>query len=114
MMKNSLNYISIASTILQVEQEKKHHLAEKLDYILTNNEIKKPELHNRKDDLITSYFKIEISENDLEEIIEVISNSIINSFDQDRNPTSSTYMFEELIDQWLNITSCTKSPNIKL
>lgn len=105
MMKNSLDYISLVSTILQVEQEKKYHLAEKLDYILTNNAVKNPELHNRKDDLITSYFIIEISKNDLEEIIEVISNSIANSFDQDSNPTSSTYMFEELIDKWLNINN---------
>jgi hypothetical protein len=104
-IKNSLDYISLVSTILQVKKEEKYHLAEILDYILTNNEIEKSVLHNRKDDLVTSYFKIEISENELEEIIEVISNSIANSFDQDSNPTSSTYMFEELIDKWLNINN---------
>ncbi len=103
-MKNTLDFISILSTVLQVEQEEKYHLAEKLDYILTNNEIEKSELHNRKDDLTTSYFRIDISEKDLEEIIDVISNSIVNSFDQDSNPTSSTYMFENLLDEWHNIS----------
>ena len=103
-MKNTLDFVSILSTVRQVEHEKKHHLVEKLDYILTNNEIVKPKKHNRKEDLTTSYFKIEISKNDLEEILEVISNSISNSFDNKSNPTSSTCMFENLHDEWSQIS----------
>ncbi|MES2862967.1 MAG: hypothetical protein V4666_02520 [Bacteroidota bacterium] len=103
-MKNTLDFISILSTVVQVEQEEKHHLVEKLDYILTNNEIEKPELHNRKDDLTTSYFRIDISEKELEEILDVISNSIANSFDQDSKPTVSTKMFEILYNEWSQIS----------
>lgn len=103
-MNNNLDFISILSTILQAEQQHKNELVEKLDYILTNNEIKKPEKHNRKDDLTTSYYKIEISKKELEEIIEVISYSISESFDKNHEPTQSTYVLENLLDLWSQIS----------
>ena len=102
-MKNTLDFISILSTLLQAEQAGKTDVVEKLDFILTNNEIEKPEKHNRKDDLTTSYFRIEVSKNELNDILDIISNSISNSFDENNEPTSSTYMFEDLIDKWNKI-----------
>jgi len=102
-MKNTLDFISILSTLLQAEQTGKTDVVEKLDFILTNNEIEKPEKHNRKDDLTTSYFRIEVSKNELNDILDIISNSISNSFDENNEPTSSTYMFEDLIDKWNKI-----------
>ena len=108
-MKNTLSYTTILSTIQYLKQEGELHLSKKLENILENNEIEKPEKHNKKNDLTTSYFRIEISKDELEEIRELISNSLAISFDKNSEPTSKSYKFEDLLSDWANISGVAAS-----
>ena len=61
-----LDYSTLKGTIKILSELESEILVNKLLEILHNNEIQKPEKHNRKQDIETSYFKIDLTEDEMQ------------------------------------------------
>ena len=73
----------------------------KLLEILRNNEIQKPEKHNRKQDIVTSYFNLDLKEDEIDEIIDLLQENQMNFADDGDNHEELFYHYSDLIDSWI-------------
>lgn len=67
-----LDYITLTKTIKILSEFEKESLANKLREIITQNEMPKSAKHNRKDDIVVSYFEIDLSDGEVDEIIDFL------------------------------------------
>ena len=71
-MKNIIDYLTIKSTINELAKTENVTLVDKLLDILNNNKIAKSEKHNKKEDIKTNHYKIDLSKNQLNDIIDLL------------------------------------------
>jgi len=75
-------------------------LAEKIQFILENNELSKPILHNKKDNKSTSYYKFNLKEEDIIKIQDRFLQLEVNSLSMDGDSTELTSFYSNLVDEW--------------
>ncbi|QBN18074.1 hypothetical protein [Flavobacterium nackdongense] len=98
----SLNYITIINTINELSKVEKIEISNKLLDILNNNELPKAENHNRKNDLTTSFFKIELDDEVIEEIFDLLINLEVASLTESGESSEMTNFYVDLLDKWSN------------
>lgn len=64
-------------------------LQSEIERILRDNKIKKPELHNRKDHLTTDYYKLDLTEEDIDSIASMLFDREVFSLGPNYEPTTS-------------------------
>lgn len=64
----TIDYNSISEAITELSKIGQIEIVTKLENILENNEVEKPKLHNRKEDKTTSYYRVNLAEEELEVI----------------------------------------------
>jgi hypothetical protein len=96
----SLNYLTITNTIRELTKAGKIEISNNLSDILHNNELKKTEKHNKKDDLKTSFYKIELEENVVEEIIDLLLDLEVESLTENGDASELTNYYVNLINHW--------------
>ena len=102
-MKNIIDYLTIKSTINELAKTENVTLVDKLLDILNNNKIAKPEKHNKKEDIETNHYKIDLSKNQLNDIIDLLMDLEVESLTIDGESTPLTSHFSSLIDKWSTI-----------
>ncbi len=102
-MKNIIDYLTIKSTINELAKTENVALVDKLLDILNNNKIAKPEKHNKKEDIETNHYKIDLSKNQLNNIIDLLMDLEVESLTIDGESTPLTSHFTSLIDKWSSI-----------
>ena len=102
-MKNIIDYLSIESTINELAKTKNVALVDKLLDILNNNKIAKPEKHNKKEDIETNHYKIDLSKNQLNDIIDLLIDLEVESLTIDGESSPLTSYYTSLIDKWSSI-----------
>lgn len=101
---NSIDYISIIAAISELTKIGNNPIVTRLQNILNTCEISKPKLHNRKDDKSTSYYTVELSEEELDEIKAVFLGLEAGSLNEDGESTGKTDYYATLLDNWTNIS----------
>ena len=102
-MMKSLSYSTITNTINELVKAEKTDVSNKLLDILNNHELVKPEKHNKKEDLTTSFFKIELENNILEEIIDFLFDLEAESLSENGEATERTNYYVYLLNDWSKI-----------
>ena len=102
-MKNIIDYLTIKSTINELTKTENVALVDKLLDILNNNKIAKPEKHNKKEDIETNHYNIDLSKNQLNDIIDLLMDLEVESLTIDGESTPLTSHFSSLIDKWSTI-----------
>lgn len=102
-MKNIIDYLTIKSTINELVETGNDSLVDKLLDILNKNKIPKPENHNRKEDIETNHYKIDLTKNQLKEIIDLLMDLEVESLTMDGKSTPQTSHFASLVDKWSSI-----------
>ena len=85
-MKNIIDYLTIKSTINELAKTENVTLVDKLLDILNNNKIAKSEKHNKKEDIKTNHYKIDLSKNQLNDIIDLLMDLPLDSLQQFESP----------------------------
>ena len=104
MSQNIINHISIIEAINELTMIGKNEIVIKLQYILNNNEILKPDMHNRKSDKLTSYYKIDLAKEDLDEIRDLFLDLEVGSLTDEGEATQTTERYVSLLNNWLTIS----------
>ena len=102
-MKNIIDYLTIKSTINELAKTENVTLVDKLLDILNNNKIAKSEKHNKKEDIKTNHYKIDLSKNQLNDIIDLLMDLEVESLTIDGESTPLTSHFASLVDKWSSI-----------
>lgn len=96
--QNSIAYGAIKLTIMELNKVGETELANKLEKTLLNDELPKPEKHNRKDDHSTSYYAVTLNEEGLEKIVDLFLDLEVASLDENYETTTSTY--SDMVSIW--------------
>ncbi|WP_333808924.1 hypothetical protein [Flavobacterium sp.] len=102
-MKNIIDYLTIKSTINELAKTENNTLVDRLLDTLNNNKIPKPEKHNKKEDLETNHYKIDLSKKQLNDIIDLLIDLEVESLTIDGESTPLTSHITSLIDKWSSI-----------
>lgn len=103
--ENSLDYTSLTSTISELNKIGQTTLADKLLDIISQNELSKPDKHNRKDDKTTSYFEVKISEEEKEKIVDLFLDLEVGHLTEDGDTTSAASHYSDMVVRWASIKS---------
>lgn len=101
--ENSLDYISLTSTISELNKIGETTLADKLLDIISQNELPKPDKHNRKDDKTTSYFEVKISEDEKEKIVDLFLDLEVGHLTDDGETTAAASHYSDMVVRWASI-----------
>lgn len=98
----TIDYLNLTHTIKALSESGKVKLIDKLLDILKHNEIPKSGKHNKKKDITTSHFAIDLSDNEVDEIIEVLQEIQLRFVGEDGDGNEQEYFYYlELIDRWV-------------
>lgn len=94
----TIDYPTLTNTIKVLSELEKNILVDKLLDNLSHNEIQKSEKHNKKEDSTTSYFAIDLEENEIDEIIDCLQELQMREGDVNEE---KFYYYSDLIDNWV-------------
>jgi hypothetical protein len=98
----TIDYVSLTNTIKALSELGKLKLIDKLLDILKHNEIPKSQKHNKKKDITTSHFTVDLNDNEIDEIIEVLQEIQLEFVGEDGDGNDQEYYYYlELIDRWV-------------
>lgn len=98
----TIDYLSLTNTIKALSESEKVKLIDKLLDILQHNEIPKSEKQKKKKDITTSHFTIDLSDAEVDEIIEVLQEIQLKFVGEDGDGNDQEYYYYlELIDRWV-------------
>lgn len=100
-MEFTINYISLKTTITELTNSSRHDLVDRLLEILHNNEIEKAEKHNRKNDISTSNFFVDLTEEELDEVVEFLQDSQMKYVGDGKENETKFYYYSDLLDNWI-------------
>jgi hypothetical protein len=103
MGNNFINHYSIIETISELKKIDNTKIVDKLLYILEHNEISKPELHNQKNNKFTSFYKVDLTNDELNEIKDILVDLEVSTLTEKGEATSKTMYYVKLLDNWVNI-----------
>jgi hypothetical protein len=106
---NTIDYTSLSEAITELSKIGLKEIVTKLENILENNEVEKPKLHNRKEDKTTSYYRVNLAEEELEVITNVFLDLEVGSLTEDGEVGNSTDRYVKLLNNWSNINGETAS-----
>ncbi len=104
---NSISYISLTSTIFELNKIGDTKLVERLQHILSNNELEKSTRHNKQDDKTTSYYKVTLNEDELETIVDLFHDLEVRYLGKDYETTGAASSYASMADRWSNIKPTT-------
>ncbi len=96
-----LDFKTLRETIKILSELESEILMNKLLEIIDNNEIQKPDKHNRKQDIKTSYFNIDLTEDEIDEIIDLLEENQMKFVGDGDNHEQLFYHYSDLIDNWI-------------
>ncbi|TBN00916.1 hypothetical protein EYD45_13920 [Hyunsoonleella flava] len=97
-----LDYSTLNITRQKLADFGKVELLKKIERILNGIPIEKPKLHNKKNELETNQYRIDLDSESIEKIIDFFSDLEVSALDENYEPKSSRY--SDLVDKWTNIS----------
>lgn len=103
MNNNSINHYSIIEAIKELKKIGNIKIVDKLECILKYNELPKSELHNQRNDKSTSFYKVDLTNDELNEIKDLMVDVEVSTLTENGEATSKTMYYVTLLNNWDNI-----------
>lgn len=105
LMRNDvLDYTTLNITVKELTAKKDFKLAEEIQRILRDNKIKKPAQHEKLDEASTNYYKINLSDDNIDEIRDMFLNLEVSFVGEDGDTTPTASFYATLADKWFNVS----------
>ncbi|MFC4263983.1 hypothetical protein ACFOWM_13920 [Ferruginibacter yonginensis] len=104
-VENVLDYGTLITTYNELIKIGHLELAERIQSILETEELPKPLKHNKKDDKHTSYYLIDLTENEIEIIQDLFLELEVSNVSVEGQTTSLASLYGNYADIWRNINS---------
>ena len=95
-----LNYTTLNITLKELVAKQEFDLAGKIKHVIENNKIAKPEQHAKPFDTSTNYYKVDLSAEDVEKIIDMFFDLEASHVTEDGETTPTSSFYASLIDNW--------------
>jgi hypothetical protein len=103
MSNNSINHYSIIEAINELKKIGNIKIVDKLERILKHNELPKSELHDKKNDKSTSFYKVDLTNEELVEIKDLFLDLEVSTLTEEGEATSRTNHYVTLLNNWDSI-----------
>jgi hypothetical protein len=101
--KDVLDHTTLNITLKELVSRQEFELAENLKRILENNKIDKPDLHSKPYDTSSTYYKVDLSSDDIEKIIDIFFDLEAAHVGEDGETTPTASFYASLVDRWNKI-----------
>ncbi len=102
--KNVLDHTTLNVTLKELVSRQEFELSAKLKQILETNKIAKPDLHSKSFDTSTNYYKVDLSSDDIEKIIDIFFDLEASHFGENGETTPTASFYASLVDKWNKLT----------
>jgi hypothetical protein len=103
MKHDVLDYTTLNITVKELTAKKDFELAEEIQRILSDNKIDKPVLHDKLDDASTNYYKVDLSDDNVDKIRDMFLELEVSFVSEDGDTTPTASFYASLADKWFNI-----------
>lgn len=102
--KDVLDYTTLNVTLKELVSRQEFDLAGKIKLIIENNKLAKPDLHSKPFETATSYYKVDLSSDDVEKIIDVFFDLEVSHVAENGESTPTASFYASLVDKWNELT----------
>ena len=98
--KDVLDHTTLKETLDELVSKQEFELAGAIKRILENNQIDKPVLHSKPQELSTAYYKVDLAAIDTEKIIGILFELEAAHVGEDGETTPAASLYASLVDKW--------------
>ena len=102
--KNVLDHTTLNITLKEMVSRQEFELAERLNRIIEENKLAKPDLHTKHYDTSTTYYKVDLTSDDIERIIDSFFDLEAAHVGEDGETTPTASFYASLVDKWNRLT----------
>lgn len=99
-----LDYTTLNITLKELIAKKDFELTGNIKRIIEHNKIAKPDQHTKPFDTSTNYYKVDLSADEIEKIIDMFFDLEANHVTEDGETTPTSSFYASLIDRWNELT----------
>lgn len=97
-----LDHTTLNVTLKEVVAQQEFALAAAIQHILQENKIEKPPHSPNQYDTRPNYYKVDLSEDDIDQIIAILE-ELETSFTNEGQPTPTSAFYASLAEKWANV-----------
>jgi hypothetical protein len=98
--QKNIGYETLCITLKEVLATNNIILAKEIERILENNQLPKPILHERTNDLSTTFYKIDLTSDQIEEVVDILLALEAQFVNEKGEATPMSSYFASLVDTW--------------
>lgn len=98
--KDILDHTTLNITLKEMVSRQEFELTENLKRILVNNKVDKPDLHSKPYDTSSTYYKVDLTSDDIERIIDIFFDLEAAHVGEDGETTPTASFYASLVDKW--------------
>ena len=98
--RNVLDKTTLNVTLKEVFSRQEFELVNEIQRILENNQIVKPELHMKPGDQMTNYYKVDLTPEQIEKIIDIFFKLESSYVGENGETTPTAAFYAGLVDKW--------------
>jgi hypothetical protein len=102
--RDVLDHTTLNVTLKEVVSKQEFELANEIQRILKNNKIEKPDLHLRPYDTTTNYYKVDLTSDHIEKIIDIFFELEACHVGENGETTPIASFYASLVDKWNVLT----------
>ena len=102
--KNVLDHKTLTLTLRELISRQEFELAAGIKRVLQNNQIVKPLLHANPYNVSTTYYKVDLSSDDTEKIIDILFELEASYVGENGETTPTASFYASLVDKWNMLT----------
>lgn len=98
--RDVLDYTTLNVTLKEVVSRQEYELASEIQRVLKNNKIQKPDLHLKPYYTTTNYYKVDLTSDHIEKIIDIFFELESSHISENGETTSTASFYASLVDKW--------------
>ncbi|MCU7550130.1 hypothetical protein OCK74_13485 [Chitinophagaceae bacterium LB-8] len=102
--RDVLDRTTLNVTLKEVVSRHELELASEIQRILKNNKIQKPDLHLKPYDTTTNYYKVDLTSDHIEKIIDIFFELESSHIGENGETTPTASFYASLVDKWNELT----------
>ena len=95
-----LDHTTLNVTMKELVSRQEFELAGNVKRVLENNKIAKPDLHLKPYAISTTYYKVDLSSDDIEKIIDIFFDLEASHVGENGETTPTASFYASLLDKW--------------
>jgi hypothetical protein len=98
--RDVLDHTTLNVTLKELVSKQEFELAANLKRIIENNKIAKPDMHNKPYDTSTTYYKVDLSNDDVEKVIDLFFELEASHVGENGETTPTASFYASLVNKW--------------